>query len=61
MKTLFVHIPKCAGTFVVKYFEKKNIEFEYYCHKILKYDIHLYKNYNIITIIFKIIYIIFFS
>jgi hypothetical protein len=49
MKTLFVHIPKCAGTFIQHYLVKNNIEKEYYCHKILKYDIHLYKNYNIIT------------
>ena len=48
---LFVHIPKCSGTFIEKYLFKNNIEFEYYCHKILKYDIHLYKNYNIITTI----------
>ena len=53
MKTLFVHIPKCAGTFIQHYLVKNNIEKEYYCHKILKYDIHLYKNYNIITSIRK--------
>ena len=49
MKTLFVHIPKCAGSFVENYLTNNNINHEYYCHKILKCDIHLYKNYNIIT------------
>jgi hypothetical protein len=47
MKVLFCHIPKCSGTNINYYLEKKSdIEhYVWYCHRILKYDLHKYDNY----------------
>lgn len=46
MKVLFCHIPKCSGTNINYYLEKKSdIDYVWYCHRILKYDLHKYDNY----------------
>ena len=52
MKVLFCHIPKCSGTNTNFYLSNKyNNDYEWYIHRILKYDIEKYKDYYKFSII----------
>lgn len=49
---LFCHIPKCSGTNLNEYLsEKFKDKYEWYIHRILKYDIDKYSNYYKFTVI----------
>lgn len=49
---LFCHIPKTAGTNInYNLSNKENCNYNYYCHYILKYDIHNYKQFYKFSII----------
>jgi hypothetical protein len=51
-KILFCHIPKCSGTNINHNISLKYKEnYKYYIHRILQYDLHLFKNYYKFAII----------
>ena len=49
-KILFCHIPKTAGMNINCNLQK-NVNYEYFCHKILKYNIDNYKNFYKFSVI----------
>ena len=53
MKILFCHIPKCSGTNIHYFLNKKytNKKYKWYIHRILKYDYKKYKDYYKFTVI----------
>ena len=52
LKILFCHIPKCGGTSVNSSIEKISpLEYHYYIHRILQYDINSYTDYYKFSII----------
>jgi chondroitin 4-sulfotransferase 11 len=52
IKILFCHIPKCSGTNINDYLQKKdNIDYVWYIHRILKYEIQTYDSYYKFAII----------
>ena len=51
MNIPFCHIPKTAGTNINDKFKKKNFNYKYYCHKILKYDNDIYNDFYKFSVI----------